>query len=92
MESSASTLRSPLDVGTDEVLTKEQARLIRAAIAADHRSQSGFASAKDLHAGMLSEIINRERAPSPKYATALAQLVRRYLQRIRFTLSRIDDL
>ena len=92
MESSASTLRSPIDVSSDEVLTKEQARIIRAAIAADHRNQSGFARAKDLHAGMLSEIINRERRPSAKYAEVLAQLVRRYLQRIRFTLSRIDNL
>lgn len=85
-----SAIRSPIDIEPRALLTEEQCRLCRAAIAADYGSQSAFSQAKDLDAGMLSQIINRRRCPSPDYAEALTALITRYLKRIRFTLSRID--
>ena len=83
---------SPLDISAERLLTREQRRLCRAAIAAGHEHQSAFASDHDLHPGMLSEVLNRERRPSARYATVLRALLRTYLKRIRFTLSRTTDL
>jgi len=80
-----------LSISIHELLSDEQINLFRAALSAGGWSQREFCDQHDLKDYTLSKALNRKLVPPKLYAEAMEELMRSYVEDMRFIIDRLDD-
>lgn len=80
-----------LSISIHELLSEEQINLFRAALSAVGWSQCEFCDQHDLKDYTLSKALNRKLVPPEQYAEAMEELMRSYVEDMRFMIDRLDD-